>query len=148
MSDEIESISLAPEQILPDAATISSIKAQLKTLFLLQDKNLAAPKNSDFGHEEGTHLDLDKRRAELVAWLSKNRLPVKLDEQNVINILDTVFIRAPYSLDDCQSTNEIILDKVRQLVRCLPESWNSKNQNWQDLDDDLLCNEEKLHELW
>ncbi len=57
---------------------------------------------------------------ELVEWLKKNHLPIKLEkdinEKTIINILDSVYIKWPYRADNCESTNEIILDKVRKLI--------------------------------
>ena len=66
-------------------------------------------------------IDLNKHRDKLVSWLQKNRLPVKIEKRDstdhIINILDTVFICPPYGIDNCESTNEIVLDKVRKLIR-------------------------------
>ena len=52
----------------------------------------------------------------LIDWLNKNHLPIKLDDKMTINILDSIFIMPPYKQEDCVSTNEIILDKVRKLL--------------------------------
>lgn len=57
----------------------------------------------------------------VVGLLEKNRLPVKreLAEDNkstILSILDTVRIRSPYGPDECESTNEIILDRIRQIL--------------------------------
>ena len=66
-------------------------------------------------------IDLNKHRDKVVSWLQKNRLPVKVEQRDsteyVINILDTVFICPPYGIDNCESTNEIVLDKVRKLIK-------------------------------
>jgi hypothetical protein len=65
--------------------------------------------------------DLEKRMHDMVDWMKKNHLPVKLEEfeksKYRINILDSVFIRSPFTIESCESTNEIILDKVRQLIK-------------------------------
>ena len=61
---------------------------------------------------------IERRRDQLIDWLrNRNQLPVKLEPNASISILDTVFIRAPYGLDNCESMNEIIMDKVRNLVK-------------------------------
>jgi hypothetical protein len=78
------------------------------------------------------------RRDRLVQWLDKHRLPVRVEEGKEeastndaaaaasprsfhrINILDSVYIHSPYTINDCQSTNEIILDKVKSLVKSMP----------------------------
>ncbi len=106
MIDEIEDVSLAFQSSVD--CDKEKIKSELDKLF-----------SHKVYHEKET-TSLVERRNELIAWLNKNRLPVKIDQNNVINILDSVFIQAPYDLDNCQSTNEIILDKVRQLVQSLP----------------------------
>ena len=62
-------------------------------------------------------LNLQIQRDRLIDWLVKNHLPVRLDSMTgVINILDSVFICSPYGVEQCESTNEIILERVRQLV--------------------------------
>ncbi len=106
MSDEIESVTLELSTCLDSDK--NKIKTELSGLF-----------SHKVTHEHEASI-LTERRNDLVAWLEKNRLPVRLDPNNVINILDSVFVQAPYDLDSCQSTNEIILDKVRQLVKSLP----------------------------
>jgi hypothetical protein len=106
MSDEIESVTLELSTSLDSDK--NKIKTELSGLF-----------SHKVTHEHEASI-LTERRNDLVAWLEKNRLPVRLDPNNVINILDSVFVQAPYDLDSCQSTNEIILDKVRQLVKSLP----------------------------
>lgn len=57
---------------------------------------------------------------DLVEWLKNNHLPIKLEkdlnDKMIINILDSVYIKWPYRSVNCESTNEIILDKVRKLI--------------------------------
>ena len=57
---------------------------------------------------------------DLVEWLKNNHLPIKLEkdfnDKMIINILDSVYIKWPYRSENCESTNEIILDKVRKLI--------------------------------
>jgi hypothetical protein len=74
--------------------------------------NLFSQKN-EFVQE--SHLNVEEIRDNLVEWLKKNYLPVKV-ENSKINILDTVYITSPFRVENCQSTNEIILDKVRNLI--------------------------------
>ena len=92
-----------------EISTISELKNELiDTTNLFELNNPIEDKQSTD--------DLSLRRDKLIDWLTKNHLPVKLDSNNVINILDVCFIPSPYQVDNCESTNEIILDKVRQLV--------------------------------
>jgi hypothetical protein len=95
LNDEIKDITIIQEN--------KELNQNLDCLF----KNKSQVSNSS---------DLKSRREEIIDWLIKNHLPVKLESNDVINILDIVYIRQPYSIEDCESTNEIILDRVRQLV--------------------------------
>ncbi|CAF0765142.1 unnamed protein product [Brachionus calyciflorus] len=119
MGEEVAQVKILPVTDI-DENTYSSIQNKLHSLFSESvglDQNLKAELiNEEF---------LIKRRNELIKWLNKNRLPVKLDtyENNenlsVINILDTVFIKPPYEEQTCESTNEIILDRVQNLIKNL-----------------------------
>lgn len=68
-----------------------------------------------------SNIELETKRDRLVDWIKKNHLPVRLENFQGdlvrINILDTVFIKPPYTLNTCESTNEIILDRVRLLIK-------------------------------
>ncbi|CAH1794196.1 unnamed protein product [Owenia fusiformis] len=86
-------------------------KEKLKTLFLF--KNTA----------EYSKEDLQKRKFKIKSWLEKNRLPVCVsgDNNDVLSISDALFIEPPYSVDDCRSTNEIILGRIQGLIKNMPE---------------------------
>lgn len=70
--------------------------------------------------------DIIEARDKLVEWFRKNRLDVKLeneklsrlnqDDRIVLNIMDSVYIHPPYRAENCVSTNEIILNRVRNLI--------------------------------
>ena len=72
---------------------------------------------------KNTYINQEKRQ-KLVNWLKNNRLPLELqtlknelDEELIcINIMSTVLIKPPYGIDNCESKNEFILEKVRKLV--------------------------------
>ena len=61
-------------------------------------------------------------RDRLVAWLERHRLPVKLEKNpsnenlSIINILDSVYIYPPYEISNAVSKNEIILNRIRNLM--------------------------------
>ncbi len=96
MPDEVKDLGLVKEK--------PTIPENLKKL-LRTSKSTNVEKN------------LENRRQNLVSWFEKNRLPVTVEQGNsVINIFNTVYIRMPYHSDDCESFNELILDKIRQLV--------------------------------
>lgn len=125
MEDHVDEINLATDS--NDYSDLSNVvESEFNRLFssaeLDQNPNLKAKETE----KDLTQEQVDKRRKDLVDWFIKNRLPVKLDDPNetnpVISILDTVYIKAPYQINNCQSTNEIILDKIRQLVKNLPQT--------------------------
>lgn len=116
MNEEIKSVKILPSPI-QDSNLQRLINEKLDTLFGDIDKTEFEP-NSE---------SITKRRKQLVNWLEKNRLPLKIESLEgkdfpIINILDTVYISAPYDEINCESTNEIILDKVRNLVKNLEYS--------------------------
>ena len=107
--------------VVTEPANVSIIMSdEIKDMSLVRDK----PKIPETLKEllkastrTKVEINVRDRMENLVSWLEKNRLPVTVDQHNsVINILDTVYIRPPYQADDCQSLNELILDKIRQLV--------------------------------
>lgn len=113
MGEEVKSVRILPSPV-QDANLEKLITEKLETMFSESDQMA-------FGQDTES---ITKRRENLVEWLQKNRLPVKIEPEEgssfpVINILDTVQIRAPYQEKNCESTNEIILDKVRNLVKSL-----------------------------
>lgn len=116
MNEEIKSVKILPSPI-QDPNLQQIINEKLDTLFSEVDQTELMPT---------TDL-ITRRRKQLVDWLQKNRLPVSVESIEgttfpIINILDTVYIKAPYDEINCESTNEIILDKVRNLVKNLEYS--------------------------
>ena len=63
--------------------------------------------------------DLAEKHKNLKEWLEKNRIPIVENNNDdcLINIMDTVFIHKPFNEENCESTNEIILNKIINLVR-------------------------------
>lgn len=77
---------------------------------------------------EQAHENLIEKRKNLVTWLEKNRIPITSnmnDEDNSsISIMDSVFIHKPYNVENCESTNEIILNKVINLIQKFNQNKN------------------------
>ena len=69
-----------------------------------------------------TPAELDEKKEHLRLWLSKNRIPVQVCEDNakVLSISDALFIEPPYNSENCRSTNEIILGRVQGLIKSMP----------------------------
>ena len=112
LNDHIESV----EELVESTNELASksIEEKLADLFRSSTRTEAGANTSQLDNETV------ERRNRLVTMLQKHRLPVKLvNDNSVINILDTVYINSPYLPENCESSNEIILNRVRDLVNCL-----------------------------
>jgi len=112
LNENIESVEIIPSEV--DDEKIVLIHSKLDSLFSIDSPE---PKTSR------SRLDLIETRNKLVEWLEKNRLQVKLDKESeesdehlIINILDSVYIHPPYDIKNCISNNEIVLNRVRNLM--------------------------------
>ena len=67
--------------------------------------------------------ELKARKLKLKLWLEKNRLPVQVtgSQEEVLTITDALTIQPPYGVNDCHSTNEIILGRIQGLIKNMPE---------------------------
>lgn len=108
MYDEIEFIQLVDNDV--DDNKRSEIICLIDNLF----KSTA---DADDATNDFSSSAIEERRVRLVDWLKRNHIPAADDDNDVIEILDSVTIRRPFGVSDCQSTNEIILDKIRNLVK-------------------------------
>jgi gem associated protein 6 len=81
-------------------------------------KNFAVKEQQNFTDDE-----LQKRKANLIEWLNKNRVPI-LDsstETKVVEVLGGLVIEPPYDVDSCKGTNEIVLERIRKLISSMPD---------------------------
>ena len=64
-----------------------------------------------------------QRKEKLRLWLLKNRIPVTVSKENseILMISDALSIEPPYGVDNCQSTNEIILGRIQGLLSSMPK---------------------------
>jgi hypothetical protein len=96
--EEIDKIIKITKQTTP------IIEEKLSNLF----KNKMVQQNNEI---------LVERKKKLVEILDKNRIPyVENEENNLFSIMDSVVIRAPYFVENCESTNEIILKNIQNIV--------------------------------
>jgi len=109
MRDEIKSIEIVSNSQSFVSKSPDSIENDFDRLF-------ETAESMQNGLIQADERLVKKRKTDLLTWLQKNHLPVKLTPNDEINILDTVYIKSPYNLNSCLSTNEIILDKVRNLI--------------------------------
>lgn len=70
--------------------------------------------------------ELTCRRGKVVSWMMKNRIPIETcrEQPDVLSIGDVLLISPPYLPENCQSTNGIILNKIQELLKRLPEDSN------------------------
>jgi hypothetical protein len=100
MNDEIDNIELTED--------INQTNTDELFQSLFQVINIEQPKEN-----------LNEKRIKLIDLLEKNRIPIKLSDDNIISIMDSVFIHSPYNIENCESTNEIILNRVLKLLQQL-----------------------------
>ena len=82
-------------------------------------KNFAVKEEQHFTDDE-----LRKRKANVIEWLHKNRVPIldESSENEAVNVLGGLVIEPPYDVDSCKGTNEIVLERIRKLIGSLPDS--------------------------
>lgn len=98
MNDEIKNLKILSEE-----------QVDLENLF---DETLEIDSNATI------EVNIKEKRLNLMNWLKKNHVPLNNNEDDeTINIMDTVYIHKPYNVDNCESLNEIILDKITSLVK-------------------------------
>lgn len=79
----------------------------LKSLQLNNFKNQLLDEN---------HIDVEKRKSELKEYLLKHQLSVKEDINENLIVHDLVSIISPYMPVNCEGTNQIVLDRIKNLV--------------------------------
>lgn len=78
---------------------------------------------------EYTREELEKRKACVVEWLNKNRVPIVKnspedggESSRSIQVIGGLVIEPPYDADSCQGTNEIVLERIRKLINTMPNN--------------------------
>lgn len=61
-----------------------------------------------------------ERKNKLKNWLTKNRIPVLEDHHESLCVMDVAWIDPPYDSECCRSTNQIVLNRVRNLIDNIP----------------------------
>ncbi|XP_030599017.1 gem-associated protein 6 [Archocentrus centrarchus] len=60
--------------------------------------------------------ELRRRRGGVRRWLQENRVPVE-EQGEQLTVAGVLTITAPYTAEDCSSSNQIILDRIQRLIR-------------------------------
>ena len=84
--------------------------------------------NSLFNDNEGgripgiKNVDLEKRKSVVKGHLQKHQLNVREDTNHNLIVHDLVTIVSPFMSVNCESTNQIVLDRIRNLIIQLDSS--------------------------
>ena len=62
--------------------------------------------------------ELRIKKTDLMAWLTKNRVPVTetVEDTSILSVMGVLFIEPPYSPESCRCANEIVLDRIQRLM--------------------------------
>lgn len=101
-----------------------SVREKLMHLFMSGDCKAYSPE------------DLEKRKNSLKKWLEKNHIPIteQRDSQKTLCVAGVLTIDPPYGPENCNSSNEIILSRVQDLIQGHLEAsqWEAKNYGCTD----------------
>ena len=71
-----------------------------------------------------TEEELQKRKASVIEWLDKNRVPIVENSngggRESVHVIGGLVVEPPYNAESCQGTNEIVLERVRKLISAMP----------------------------
>lgn len=96
----------AVEQVHILAAPDQETADRLQTCFLPPTTQRPSPE------------ELRRRRSSTRMWLLRNHIPVE-EEGEVLRVAGVLTLAAPYTAEDCCSSNQIILDRIQKLIRNL-----------------------------
>ncbi|KAJ8798457.1 hypothetical protein J1605_016736 [Eschrichtius robustus] len=84
-----------------------SVREKLMHLFMSGDCKAYSPE------------DLEKRKNSLKKWLEKNHIPIteEGDSRRTLCVAGVLTIDPPYGPENCNSSNEIILSRVQDLIQ-------------------------------
>ena len=64
-------------------------------------------------------VDVSDRRRRVVSWLKKHMLQVQ-EANGVLQIQEDVRIHPPYTVEQCESENEVVLERIIWILQQLP----------------------------
>uniref|UniRef100_A0A1B6MFX3 AD domain-containing protein n=1 Tax=Graphocephala atropunctata TaxID=36148 RepID=A0A1B6MFX3_9HEMI len=64
--------------------------------------------------------EVEQKRLKLKEWLVKNTIPIT-ESGKVLKLADMLSIEPPYGPQQCMSSNEIVLNKIQNLIKSMPE---------------------------
>lgn len=63
--------------------------------------------------------EAESRRVQLKTWLCANHIPV-VEDGNMLVMEDVIVIDSPYGLRQCLVSNDIIMERVHNLMKQMP----------------------------
>lgn len=64
--------------------------------------------------------EVEKKRQKLKKWLEDNAVPISESDKQ-LKLDDILTIDPPYGLEQVMSSNEIVLERIQNLVKSMPE---------------------------
>lgn len=85
---------------------------------LIEDILNKCRNNSELESTKLSNEDIRRRRSEIVEWLTKNRIPVKIeDTSSDILIVDDIRVQSPYeNISDYKCPTRIILKRIKNII--------------------------------
>jgi len=99
------------EGLLPNSSEIDSTLFRLQFLRCLTNNNRSLFNNNS--------KDLLERKNIVKSYLETHQLSVTESKNQTLLIQDLVTLNSPYTSFDCEGTNEIVLDRIRNLINQL-----------------------------
>lgn len=69
--------------------------------------------------EQISEEEAESRRVQLKAWLCANHIPV-VEDGNMLVLEDVIVIDSPYGLNQCLVSNDVIMERVHNLMKKMP----------------------------
>lgn len=69
--------------------------------------------------EQISEEEAESRRVQLKAWLCANHIPV-VEDGNMLVMEDVIVIDSPYGLNQCLVSNDVIMERVHNLMKKMP----------------------------
>jgi hypothetical protein len=108
---------------LHDKFNTNSTNEEAETLkFRKQFLNCLFDDNEGGRFSDIKNVDLEKRKSVVKGHLQKHQLNVREDTNHNLIVHDLVTIVSPFMSANCESTNQIVLDRIRNLIIQLDSS--------------------------
>uniref|UniRef100_A0A1B6JC68 AD domain-containing protein n=1 Tax=Homalodisca liturata TaxID=320908 RepID=A0A1B6JC68_9HEMI len=96
----------------------------VKNIKCIQSTNVPKIPDNLFKEDWAKYIseeELESKRIKLRDWLLKNTIPIIESGKTLKLSDDMLIIEPPYGPEQCMSSNEIVLSKIQNLVKSMPE---------------------------